>query len=214
MPDLPEAVLFDLDGTLVDSEAHHRSTFRRAFAELGWPVDDATLALFTGRRADDVFARVPGPWSGLDALARYQRVVGSAPSPGAPPLFGGVADLLADLAQRMPLGLVTSADRAWVDTCLGPAGLVGHFGAIVTRDHVAVGKPDPQGYALACHLLGAAPARALAVEDAPAGVSAATGAGIGRVVAVTTTFGADALLAAGATDLLTNPAGLRELLRS
>ena len=58
------ALLLDLDGTLVDSEPLHRRGYELSFAARGWDVPD--LGIFTGRRALDVFATEPGPWSGLD----------------------------------------------------------------------------------------------------------------------------------------------------
>ena len=61
-----EGVLLDLDGTLVDSEPIHRAGFEAWFASRGWPYDASVAGLFTGRRADDVFRTVDGPWRGED----------------------------------------------------------------------------------------------------------------------------------------------------
>ncbi|MFL6177439.1 MAG: hypothetical protein ACJ715_12380, partial [Ornithinibacter sp.] len=58
------ALLLDLDGTLVDSEPLHRERYRAWFEQRGWPYDDEVASLFTGRRADDVFRTVEGPWRG------------------------------------------------------------------------------------------------------------------------------------------------------
>ena len=60
----PAALLLDLDGTLVDSEPLHRAAYRAFFEARGWDAPD--LSLFTGRRAEDVFATEPGPWTGHD----------------------------------------------------------------------------------------------------------------------------------------------------
>ncbi len=213
MSALPAAVLFDLDGTLVDSEPFHRAFYRRMFAELGWPADDATLALFTGRRADDVFARVPGPWTGVDAVRLVAGMLEQLPSLPPPEPMAGAPALVREVARITRLGLVTSADHTWVNACLGGSrGLADFFDVVVTRDHVQVGKPDPQGYALACDLLNAVPAASVAVEDAPAGVTAAAAAGVGRVVGLTSTFSSGALLAAGATHTVTRLAEVRALI--
>lgn len=212
-PGLPAAVLFDLDGTLVDSEPLHRGVFRLAFTELGWPADDDTLSLFTGRRADDVFARVPGPWTGVDAVALVDDLLARLPSWPAPDPMPGAPALVRELAGLTRLALVTSADRSWVESCLGGTrGLVELFEVVVTRDHVDRGKPDPQGYALACRLLGAPPSASLAVEDAPAGVSAAASAGVGRVIGLTSTFTAAQLTEAGATHVVDTLTDLRPLI--
>ncbi len=69
---------------------------------------------------------------------------------------------------------------------------------VVTGDDVVDGKPDPTGFRLACERLGVDPAAAMAVEDSPAGVRAAVAAGVGHVVAVTTTHEAARLTTAGA----------------
>ena len=75
----PRALLLDLDGTLVDSEPIHRAGFERWFAHRGWPFDLEVAALFTGRRADDVFRTVDGPWSGGDPDAMFAEIVAMVP---------------------------------------------------------------------------------------------------------------------------------------
>ena len=149
-----------------------------------------------------MFARVPGPWTGLDALALVDGLLARMPTLPTPPPMPGAGELLREVAGLTRLGLVTSANHAWVDACLGGSrGLVEYFDVVVTRDHVELGKPDPQGYALACDLLDADPTRSVAVEDAPAGVMAAAAAGIRRVVGLTSTFPAADLATAGATHI-------------
>jgi mannitol-1-/sugar-/sorbitol-6-phosphatase len=73
----PAALLLDLDGTLVDSEAIHRRGYAAFFAHRGWDVPD--LSVFTGRRAEDVFATVPGPWTGLDPQALHAEALKPLP---------------------------------------------------------------------------------------------------------------------------------------
>ncbi|MGV8908850.1 MAG: HAD family hydrolase [Propionicimonas sp.] len=188
---MPEAaaLLLDLDGTLVDSEGFHRQVFRNWFAARGWPVSEEVLAGFTGRRADDVLANSPGPWTGQDvAVMLAELLAGMAVLP-RPRLASGAADLVA--AAGVPLGLVTSANTAWARTCLGD--LLDAFAVVVTRDDVTHGKPHPEPYRLACERLGVAASDCVAVEDAPAGVASALAAGIGTVVAVAGTFTRDQL---------------------
>ena len=183
---MPEAaaLLLDLDGTLVDSEAFHRQVFRNWFAARGWPVSEGVLVGFTGRRADDVLAHCPGPWSGEDVQVMLAELLAGMAALPRPELATGAAELIAGAG--VPLGLVTSANTAWARTCLGD--LLDAFTVVVTRDDVTDGKPHPEPYRLACELLGVAASACVAVEDAPAGVTSARAAGIGTVVAVAGTF--------------------------
>lgn len=197
---LPAALLLDLDGTLVDSEPVHREGFRRFFAARGWECTDATLALFTGRRADDVFASTPGPWAGLDPAELFHEVVAATPLDLAPTPVPGARELLdACDAASVPYVLVTSADAAWARRALEPLGGIGRFHGVVTRADVEQGKPAPDGYLRGAQLADAAPGRCLAAEDTPAGVAAAGAAGVGEVVGITTSFAVDDLMAAGAS---------------
>lgn len=195
----PDALLLDLDGTLVDSEPIHRAGYRAFFAHRGWDVPD--LAVFTGRRAEDVFATEPGPWAGLDPVLLHAAVLPFVP-PDAPAAVPGARDLLR-LARDvdLPVAIVTSAGPAWVELSLAQALGAAGVDVVVTSEDVTHGKPDPSGYALACDRLGVDPAGTVAVEDSPAGVRAALGAGVRRVVAVHTTHAADVLLAAGAAEV-------------
>ena len=204
------ALLLDLDGTLVDSEPLHRARYRAWFAHRGWPYDDGVAAQFTGRRADDVFRTVDGPWRGEDPAALLAEIVRLEPHRRLPEPVAGATEAVAGAhAAGIPLALVTSATTRWAGQVLEPFGGIGVFDVTVTRDDIATGKPDPACYALACARLGVAAGDALACEDAPDGVRSAAGAGVGVVVGVTTSFTAQLLRDAGATrtvpDLTTLP---------
>jgi sugar-phosphatase len=196
----PDALLLDLDGTLVDSEPLHRRGYRAFLESRGWSVDD--LSLFTGRRAEDVFATEPGPWSGHDPVELLAEVLPFVPTEPPVEVAGARALLRAARAAGVPVAIVTSAAPPWVARCLAETlALPSGVDLVVTAEDVAAGKPDPAGYALACSLLGVAPASALAVEDSPAGVRAALAAGVRRVHAVRTTHAASALSVAGAVEV-------------
>ncbi|MFL6166748.1 MAG: HAD family hydrolase [Ornithinibacter sp.] len=205
------ALLLDLDGTLVDSEPLHRERYRAWFEQRGWPYDDEVASLFTGRRADDVFRTVEGPWRGEDPEALLAEILGLEPMRGVPePVAGAVAAVAWARAAGIPLALVTSAGTGWVGRVLDPFGGIAVLDATVTREDITDGKPDPACYVLACERLGVDPGAAVACEDAPDGVRAAAAAGVGTVVGVTTSFPAQRLSDAGAThtlpDLTTLPA--------
>ncbi|MCW2793477.1 MAG: hypothetical protein JWO76_2575 [Nocardioides sp.] len=210
----PAALLLDLDGTLVDSEPIHRAAYRAFFTERGWAAPD--LALFTGRRAEDVFAVEPGPWEGHDAEALAAEVMGFVHAGDDPdPIHGALA--LVETAGRygVRLAVVTSAGPAWVDRAVGEALDVLHLvEVVVTAQDVVDGKPDPAGYELACTRLGVSPAQTWAVEDSPAGVRAAVAAGVGDVIGIDTTHPRQELLDAGATSVVGDLVGVVELLAS
>jgi len=205
------ALLLDLDGTLVDSEPLHRERYRAWFAQRGWPYDDAVAAQFTGRRADDVFRTLDGPWRGEDPEALLAQIIALEPLRRLPEPVAGAGEAIGwARAHGIPLALVTSAGSRWAGRALEALGGIGVFDTTVTRDDIATGKPDPACYALACERLGVAAGAAAACEDAPDGVRSAAGAGVGVVVGVTTSFTAQQLAQAGATrtlpDLTTLPA--------
>ncbi len=195
---LPAALLLDLDGTLVDSEPIHRAAYEAFFADRGWEVAD--LSLFTGRRAEDVFASEPGPWSGEDPDTLKAAISALVPQDAAPdPVRGARAVIEAAAARGVPVAIVTSAGPAWAERCLDVVlGVRHHVGVVVTAHDVVGGKPDPAGFRHACDLLGVKTGDCIAVEDSPAGVMAARGAGVEEVYGLATTHSAEELRAAGA----------------
>lgn len=195
------ALLLDLDGTLVDSEPLHRRGYEAYFAHKGWDVPD--LAIFTGRRAEDVFATEPGPWSGLDPMAVLDEVLRHVPDEAATAVPGARELIEAAGAAGVALAIVTSAGPAWVERSLAESLELASTSVdvVVTARDVVDGKPHPAGFALACERLGADPALAVAAEDSPAGVRAALGAGVRHVHGVATTHDPDVLRGAGAVDV-------------
>lgn len=194
----PTALLLDLDGTLVDSEPLQREGYRRFFTARGWEVPD--LALFTGRRAEDVLPTVDGPWRDDDHAAIAREVTALVPTDVAPEAVPGAAELVRAAADSgVRVAVVTSAGPAWVQQALGDGlGLLGLVDLVVTAGDVVDGKPHPAGYLLACERLGLHPGTTLAAEDSIAGVRAAVAAGVGHVVGVTTSRPAGELRDAGA----------------
>jgi sugar-phosphatase len=168
-----EAVLFDMDGTLVDSDAAVERAWRTWAAEYG--VDpEATLAVAHGAPAERT-VRLMLPElddAGVaDAAARdlelqYDDLSDVVPTRGA-------RELLASL--RLPWAVVTSADVRLAKARLGAAGI--EVPVLVTFEDIRAGKPDPEGYLRAAELLGVAPRHCLVVEDAEVGVAAGRAAG-------------------------------------
>ena len=174
-----EAVIFDLDGVLIDSESVWDAARRDVVAKNGasWTAsatramqgmsspewsrylrDELGVALDPDEISQEVVERV---------LAAYEREV---------PLLPGAVEAARRLAERWPLGLASSANRPVIDAVLQRAGLAGCFSATVSGDEVARGKPSPDVYMAAAEKLGVEARQAAAVEDSTNGLRAAAAA--------------------------------------
>jgi HAD superfamily hydrolase (TIGR01509 family) len=198
------AVIFDVDGTLADTERDgHRPAFNAAFAEHGldveWGVAEygRLLAVTGGRRriAADLRARGLGEDAADEVAARVHRtktaMFRACVASGAVVARPGLPELVADLAAAgIRLAVATTGRRSWVEPLLD--GLLGGYPVevVVTGDDVAELKPDPEVYLRALAGLGLRAAEALAVEDSAVGLRAAAAAGLATVV-VTNGYTAD-----------------------
>ncbi len=178
LPRAVQGVVFDLDGTLIDSEALVKEAHLAACAELGVAMSDAQFLSLVGmhREANDAQLKAMyGDDFPLDTFISLTRAhVGdrTAPlKPGAVELM----DTLDDL--RLPFGLATSSRRPWVERHFSAHGLHRRFRAVVTRQDCIEGKPHPEPYLNAARLLGAPPPHVLALEDSHPGVRSAHAAG-------------------------------------
>jgi HAD superfamily hydrolase (TIGR01509 family) len=180
------AVVFDLDGVLIESEQVWAEVRERLVRERGgrWPPDavrrmmgmsspewsrylavDLGVPMAPEAIAAEVVARV---------AARYQAAL---------PLLPGAVEAVRRMAARWPLGLASSANRPLIDLVLEAAGLRDAFAATVSSEEVDRGKPSPDVYLEAAARLGVEPGRCAAVEDSANGIRAALAAGM-LVVAV------------------------------
>ncbi|HWG65301.1 MAG TPA: HAD family phosphatase [Streptosporangiaceae bacterium] len=192
------AVIFDLDGTLVDSESRSHAVWTSVFTSLGLAVDEALIRSFIGRRAEDVCALLAAALPGHDPAALMARAHGEFHAPGRPALgaMPGALDCVQAIASHgTPLGIVTSAGRSYAEATLRTLGIRAAFSVVISADDVSVGKPDPEGFRAAAERLGVAAAACVVFEDAPAGVAAAKAAGM-YCVAVATTHVPDDLAGA------------------
>jgi HAD superfamily hydrolase (TIGR01509 family) len=182
------AVVFDLDGLLVDTEVLWREEEAALLAEHGIEQTEADRLATVGQAIEHsaaYFARRLGrPESAAPELRRqlvermraaFQTRV--QPMPGAVELVRGLA------AAHLPMAVASNTDRDLVLLALERASVGGAFDVVVSAEDVARGKPAPDVYLRACEELGVRPAEALALEDSEAGVAAARAAGL-RVYAV------------------------------
>lgn len=181
------AVLFDMDGLLLDSERLHRRSLQRAGREVGFPISDTLYGRLIGRGWGDTLRVLreefgPGiPLERLQALAgRFQDELVDAEGV---PLKPGVEACLAWCADlRLPTAVATSSTRGLALRQLARADLLHRFRAVVAGDQVARGKPAPDLYLEAARVLGADPRACLALEDSIPGAASASAAGCTVVV--------------------------------
>jgi HAD superfamily hydrolase (TIGR01509 family) len=209
-----KALLFDMDGTMIDSDPIHVAVFIEFLAVFGIRLTEAEYkANMHGRQNVDIFREIL-PDADPHALdkakeAAYRTRLG--PETGPMP---GLRDVLAH-AERQGLrtAVVTNACRENVDKVLAVFGMETRFDFVSLGDDCPLGKPHPQAYLNALSALGVGAHEALAFEDSPSGIRAATGAGI-PTVGMASTLPPDQLTALGALFAIpdfTDPALLRHL---
>jgi HAD superfamily hydrolase (TIGR01509 family) len=177
----PAAVLFDQDGVLIDSEGAWDEARRAIVAENGGRWKDGATRAMMGMSApewsryvrDELGVALPPEEISDRVVARllagYERSL---------PLIPGAVPAVRRIAARWPVGLASSANREVIDAVLAGSGLAGVFGATVSGEEVARGKPAPDIYLEAARRLGVDPGRSAAVEDSTNGLRAAAAAGM------------------------------------
>ena len=182
----PAAVVFDLDGVLVESEHLWEEMWSRHAARSGVPWTAADTAHVQGMSAPEWSGHLADRIGGLDPAAVETAVVDdmvAALEGGRIEPYRGAVAMVRDVAGRVPIALATSAPRRLVDAVLARHGLAASFTATVSSAEVARGKPGPEVYLAAAARLGVAAADCLAVEDSANGLRAAHAAGM-TVVAI------------------------------
>ena len=180
------ALLFDLDGTLVDTALANASAYAAALAEAGIAIRPAELSLrIAGRHwrefLPDVISEA-GVYAAPAAIAARKAAIYPTFAAQAR-LNVGLVALLCAVRGQLQTALVTTASRVNVDAVLGARGLLGLFDVIVVGDDVTNHKPDPEAYELVMRRLNRRPEECLAFEDSPTGLASAARAGV-PVVAV------------------------------
>ncbi|MEP7298586.1 MAG: HAD family phosphatase [Burkholderiales bacterium] len=178
------AVVFDMDGLLLDSERPTRDAWLHAAAALDVPLSESDYLGVVGLNHADSHARLLTLFGGNTPLltAARARVDASLAARDAFEPKPGARRLLQMLREaRIPCAVASSTHHAEVRRRLDRVGLLDHFAAVCGGDEVARGKPDPAIYALALARLRASPPHTLAFEDSGHGVQAALAAGLATV---------------------------------
>jgi HAD superfamily hydrolase (TIGR01509 family) len=181
-----EAVVFDLDGVIVDSEPVWEQVRRQVVAEHGghWlpEAQQRLMGMSTGEWArylsQDLGVGLPPNTVAAMVIERMQ-----ARYRDGVPLMPGAAGAVRELATRWPLGLASSSPSALIDAALDGAGLRACFRVALSTGQVSRGKPAPDIYLAVTDLLGFAPEACAAVEDSTNGLRSAAAAGL-QVIAV------------------------------
>jgi HAD superfamily hydrolase (TIGR01509 family) len=206
------AVIFDMDGVLIDSGAHHRAAWRALLAELGEePAHPEYWRLTIGRPSEEALPLLLGrrvPEHESWRLARRKRDLYVSFARAGMVSVAGVREFVVALSRLgIPRAVGTSASRFDVDRMLVGVGLRRHFDVIVTADDVTLGKPDPEVYELAAARLGIPAEACIVFEDSEVGVLAARRAGM-RAIGVTTAHSEAELLQAGAESVIADFEGI------
>lgn len=176
-----DAVLFDMDGTLIDTESAYLEEWVRAANLQGFEITQDLWHQMLGRPTIDCHQLVQDAFGAsfkLDLFAAEYRSRLNDRLQDHVPVMPGVLNLLQDLkVQGTPLAVATSATRKSAETYLSTAGIRDFFSHVITRDDVDQGKPHPEPFQKAAAALSVTPERCIAMEDTEAGIRSAHGAG-------------------------------------
>jgi beta-phosphoglucomutase family hydrolase len=180
------AVLWDLDGTLVDSAEQHWQAWHETIQAHGFTVTRDQFRETFGRRNDAILAH----WLGADLPAEQARAIGDAKEAlyrdlvkrdGLTPLPGAAEWVRALQTRDWRQAVASSAPRLNIEVVVDALGLGQYFEAQVGAEDVRLGKPEPEVFLVAARRLGTPPQRCVVVEDAPAGIEAARRAGMASI---------------------------------
>jgi HAD superfamily hydrolase (TIGR01509 family) len=178
----PDAIVFDNDGLLLDTEEAWTRAETALFTRYGATFDDThkreligSSHAFAAGRLEIMLAE---PGRGLELMDELHALVMVEAEHDVEPRPGAVALVEALLAAEIPIAVASNSPRAFLDLVLRTSGMAGSFTTTVSGDEVARPKPAPDIYLEACRRLGADPTRSVGIEDSPTGAEAAKAAGL------------------------------------
>ena len=179
---MKKAIIFDMDGVLIDSQPLHYEIDIRVIQACGYPANLDTVTPYTGISNPD---RWPQYKNALNLASSPEKLIEMAeqamrdifneadlvPSPGIPALLKGIKEM------GLHCGVASASSHELIQLVLNRTGIAEYFDAITSGEDVSVSKPAPDVYLKAAQKSGYAPAQCIAVEDAPVGILAAKNAG-------------------------------------
>ena len=190
------AVIFDMDGVIVDSEPRHERAFREVIGELGYEdTHGLRFADYIGRSDRELwvdFIARHKPRQTIEELLALKRERVIEILEREQPLFDGLAELAEKLAGKYRLAVASGSEQAVVQAVLAFQGLRRFFPVVVSSAEVERGKPAPDIFLLAAERLGVTPRECCVIEDSKPGIAAGLAAGM-RVIAIANTHPAEQL---------------------
>ena len=177
-----EAAIFDLDGTIIDTQHNYRLSDAEFLRRHGLPHDDNMLDRLTGRGNRMIHKMLVDEFGfekSLDEMLKEKVAIYLDMDIENVTVFPEMLRLIEELRDRgFPLAVASGSTRAIIDRMLSAFGLWNYFNATVSADEIGSGKPEPDVFLEAARLLGVAPVACLVVEDAAPGIEAAHAAGM------------------------------------
>lgn len=194
------AVIFDMDGVIVDSEPLHELAFREVFAQMGFAEDQHGIDFTqyygkSDRALWNDFIALHTPRQCIEELLEWKQNHFLGILRARQPIFEPIPSLIAELAARWPIALASGSNHLVIDEVLSLRGLRAFFSAVVSVQDVTRPKPFPDVFVRAAELLRVPPEYCVVIEDSAAGVQSACAAGM-QVIAITNSLPPDRLAAA------------------
>lgn len=190
------AVIWDMDGIIIDSAPYHLKAWQEVFSKRGLNFTGDDFHSSFGMRNDTIIGGFLGegaPDEEIAAIGREKEASFRLKIRQNPRPLSGVVALMAALAERdLKMAIASSAPRENIELVINTLGIARHFLVIISEKDVTRGKPEPDGYLLAAKRLGVKPENCLVIEDAIVGVTAARRAGM-HCLAVTNSHPRDSL---------------------
>lgn len=194
-----QAVIFDMDGVIVDSEPRHQRAFQEVFSEMGMADSHGMIFEDYLGKSDKLlwedFMAKHQPRQTLQELIDWRQSYFIRMIQAEQPIFRGIPELVTALHARIPLAVASGSLHPVIDAVLGIQDLRRFFRAVISSSDVPHGKPAPDIFLRAAEELKIEPAKVCVIEDSEAGIQAGIRAGM-HVIAITNSLPAEKLSAA------------------